>query len=210
MQASTYIQEDSMLEIKDTKNRILDAALEMFAEKGFKAITTRAIAEKAGVNEVTLFRIFGSKEKLFFSIVDREATIRMDIIEMKFEPTKNMGEDLAVIGNYIVKNMLERASFFKLMVMEVDRYPEIWEHIGTVPLAAISNLSQYFDRAKKKGLVRKDVDSEIMAVSFFSFLFRILVSSAFLGEDRFMKANREDSIRGFAELFVNGVAKRSD
>jgi AcrR family transcriptional regulator len=195
---------------KDTKNKILDAALEMFAEKGFKAITTRAIAEKAGVNEVTLFRIFGSKEKLFLSIMDREATIRMGIIQMDFEPSEDMAEDLAVIGNYIVKNMLERANFFKLMVMEVDRYPEIWEHIGTVPLAAISKLSQYFDRAKKKGFVRKDVDSEIMAVSFFSFLFRILVSNAFLGEDRFMKANREDSIREFAELFVNGVAKRSD
>jgi AcrR family transcriptional regulator len=195
---------------KDTKNIILDVALEMFAEKGFKATTTRAIAEKADVNEVTLFRHFGSKEKLFFSIVDREATVRMGIIQMDFEPSEDMVEDLSVIGNFIIKGMLERASFFKLMVMEVDRYPEIWEHIGTVPLSAISKLTQYFDSAKKKGLVRKDVDSEIMAVSFFSFLFRILVSSAFLGQDRFMKANREDSIRGFAELFVNGVAKRSD
>ncbi|MBU4031352.1 MAG: TetR/AcrR family transcriptional regulator, partial [Candidatus Thermoplasmatota archaeon] len=159
---------------------------------------------------VTLFRYFGSKEKLFFEIVDNEANVRMNIINMKFEPSENMVGDLTMIGGYISKNMMERASFFKLLVMEVDRYPEIWEHIGTVPLAAISKLGQYFDMAKKKGLVRKDLDSEIMAVSFFSFLFRILVTNAFLGDDLFTKKNRDDGIREFAELFVNGVAKRSD
>ncbi|MBA3045925.1 MAG: TetR/AcrR family transcriptional regulator [Euryarchaeota archaeon] len=210
MQASTCIQGDEMSEKKDTKSRILDAALEMFSEKGFKATTTRAIADKANVNEVTLFRYFGSKEKLFFEIVDNEANVRMNIINMKFEPSENMVGDLTMIGGYISKNMMERASFFKLLVMEVDRYPEIWEHIGTVPLAAISKLGQYFDMAKKKGLVRKDLDSEIMAVSFFSFLFRILVTNAFLGDDLFTKKNRDDGIREFAELFVNGVAKRSD
>lgn len=193
---------------KDTEERILDAALGLFSEKGFKATTTRAIADRANVNEVTVFRYFGSKEKLFFGIVEREAAVRMAIIQMKLEPSDDMVRDLIDIGNYIVKNMLERAGFFRLMVLEVERFPEIWEHIGTVPLAAISKLSQYFEKAKKKGLVRKDIDSETMAISFFSFLFRILVSNAFLGRDMFIRASTEDSMKGFVEIFVNGAAER--
>jgi len=188
----------------DTDDRLLDAALSLFSEKGFDATTTRAIAEKAGVNEVTLFRHYGSKEKLFFAVIDREASVRLDIIDMKFEPSDDLVKDLAEIGSYIAGNMVKRAKFFKLLVMEVDRSPEIWEHIGQVPLEAISKLSQYFEQAKKKGLVRKDADTEIMAISFFSFLFRMLVASAFLGDDLFMQ-DRDNGIRRFSEIFVNGI-----
>jgi AcrR family transcriptional regulator len=197
-----------MPKIKETKDKILDAALELFAEKGFKSTTTKAIAEKAGLNEVTLFRYFGTKEKIFFDVVDREAMVRMSIVSTDLEPSGDMVGDLTRIGEKITKNMVENAGFFKLLVMEVHSFPEIWEHIGTVPLAAISKLARYFDKAKKKGLVRVDVDSEIMAVSFFSFLFRILVANAFLGEDLFLKGARKDGLRGFAEIFVNGVAVR--
>jgi len=195
---------------KDTRTKILDAAMGLFSENGFKATTTREIAERAKVNEVTVFRYFGSKKKLFFQIIDNETNTRMGIIKIGMEPSSDMVEDLTRIGENITKNMMERANFFKLLVMEVHSFPEIWEHIGTVPLAAISKLGQYFDMAKKKGMIRDDVDSEIMAVSFFSFLFRILVANAFLGDDLFMKMSRKDGIRGFAEIFVNGVAAGRD
>ena len=47
-----------------TREQILQAAARLYADHGFRGTTTRAIAEAAGVNEVTLFRIFGSKETL--------------------------------------------------------------------------------------------------------------------------------------------------
>lgn len=49
--------------------RILDAALEQFAEKGYDGATTLAIARSAGVSEKTLFQHFGSKERLFIRTV---------------------------------------------------------------------------------------------------------------------------------------------
>jgi len=199
---------DDIMSKNDTKEKILDAALELFSENGFKAATTKAIAEKADVNEVTLFRYFESKEKLFLAVIDREAMVRFNIIQQEIEPSGNLVEELAMIGSFMSRNMVEKASFFKLMVLEINRYPEIFDHIGTVPLAAIAMLSQYFDKAKEKGLVRKDVDSEVMAVSFFSYLFRILVATAFLGEDLFMKKDRDDGMREFAKIFVNGVIER--
>ena len=211
MQVSTCTQKDDKMPTKkDTETKILDAALELFSEKGFKATTTKAIAEKAGVNEVTLFRYYGSKEKLFFAVVDKEAEVRMGILQMELEPSENMVDELTMIGNHMAESMVERASFFRLIVLEIDRYPEIWEHIGTVPLAAIAKLSQYFEQAKEKGLIRKDINTETMAVSFFSFIFRILVANAFLGDDLFMKEKRDESMRNFAEIFVNGAIERSD
>jgi AcrR family transcriptional regulator len=48
----------------ETRARILDAAARAYAQSGYQGCTTRAIATAAGVNEVTLFRVFGSKEAL--------------------------------------------------------------------------------------------------------------------------------------------------
>ena len=193
---------------KNTKTKIVDAALERFSKDGFKATTTKAIAEEADVNEVTLFRYFESKEKLFLAVIDRETMVRFEIFQHKMEPSDNLEEELTMIGTFMAESMLGKANFFKLMVIEVNRFPEILDHISTVPMAAIDMLSQYFDKAKEKGLIRKDVDSEVMAVTFFSFMFRILITTAFLGDDLFMKKDRDDGMKQFAEIFVNGV--RSD
>lgn len=48
-----------------TEKRILDAALKVFGEKGYKGVTTKDIASKSGFDESTLFRNFGTKKKSF-------------------------------------------------------------------------------------------------------------------------------------------------
>ena len=48
----------------DTRDKLLEVAIRIFAEAGYHGTTTRRIAQEAGVNEVTLFRQFGSKESL--------------------------------------------------------------------------------------------------------------------------------------------------
>ncbi len=53
----------------DTRTRILAAAARVFAREGLTGATTRAIAREAGVNEVTLFRLFQSKARLLAAVV---------------------------------------------------------------------------------------------------------------------------------------------
>ena len=53
----------------DIRQRILDAAKRVYAQHGFRGATTRLIAIEAGVNEVTLFRTFGSKATLFEAVM---------------------------------------------------------------------------------------------------------------------------------------------
>ena len=48
----------------DVRERIITAAMTAYAESGFQGATTRRVAEIAGVNEVTIFRNFGSKAAL--------------------------------------------------------------------------------------------------------------------------------------------------
>lgn len=51
-----------------TRLKILRASRDLFANNAYKAVTTRMIAQKARVNEVTVFRLFGSKAALIDAV----------------------------------------------------------------------------------------------------------------------------------------------
>lgn len=55
----------------DTRDKILDAAMSLFSMKGYSEVTTREIAELAGVSEMTLFRCFQSKKNLTEKVFER-------------------------------------------------------------------------------------------------------------------------------------------
>ena len=70
LEFSTLLAEDgSAAVLSETQLRITQAALDLFAERGFDAATTDAIARRAGVTEKTLFRHFKTKKRLFVKTV---------------------------------------------------------------------------------------------------------------------------------------------
>ena len=65
------MQEAGTSSPQNTRQRILEAAVSVFAQQGLEGATTRAIAMQAKVNEVTLFRHFRSKENLLDAVLQR-------------------------------------------------------------------------------------------------------------------------------------------
>ena len=53
------------------RERLIDAAFDLFVERGFEQTTVDDIAERAGVGRTTFFRSFGSKEQVIFPDHDR-------------------------------------------------------------------------------------------------------------------------------------------
>jgi len=191
---------------KVARERICDAALELFCRDGYDGASTRAIAKRAGVNEVTIFRLFGTKEKVLLAVLDREADIGPHIPAGALEPTDDVASDLARFGGFMLEGMLSKAPLMKLGMTEMRRRPAIWRHISPAPATAITFLSGYFDRAAEKGVIRK-VDSRLAAVVFFSFFFRSMVMTTFLGKDVLMRMD-ERAIRDFCSMFAEGLRKR--
>ena len=70
-----------------TRLRLLDAASELFAERGYERATVRDIAARAGVNQALLFRYFGSKKALFGEVMARggQEQLRTTPAERLFE-----------------------------------------------------------------------------------------------------------------------------
>lgn len=59
---------------EDRRQQILDVAVELFSQKGFRGTTTKEIAQAAGVNEAIIFRHFATKGDLYTAIMDRKAS----------------------------------------------------------------------------------------------------------------------------------------
>src|SRR5579883_146165 len=70
MSRPARVLSNGSLEISRTQQRLLDAAREVFARDGISRATTREIARVAGVNEVTLFRQFATKDNLLAAALE--------------------------------------------------------------------------------------------------------------------------------------------
>lgn len=189
----------------DTNTRILDAALRLFHEHGYKGTTTRAIAELAGVNEVTLFRNFGSKRGIFIAVITREVDVTEEIESFDLEPTGDLVEDLTKVGTRITREMVSRSKLVKIIMVEAATDPGVWDSIAQAPFAVLARITLYFEQARERGLIR-DVDPRLAAIGYFSFFFRTLIANAFLGRDVFLEMD-EGSIRQFVDVYVNGISK---
>ncbi len=83
---------------RSTRNKILDAALDVFYGKGFHLATVDEIAERAGVGKGTLYRYFSNKEKLFNELVQ----VRLQELEKRATEVLNGDDDvLTMITKYL-------------------------------------------------------------------------------------------------------------
>jgi AcrR family transcriptional regulator len=65
----------------DARGRLLDAAVELFTERGYDATTAAQIAERAGLTKTTLFRHFADKREILFQGQESLVTVARDGVE---------------------------------------------------------------------------------------------------------------------------------
>lgn len=63
----------SRMAAEDRRQQILEVAVKLFSQKGFRGTTTKEIALAAGVNEAIIFRHFATKSDLYSAIIDGKA-----------------------------------------------------------------------------------------------------------------------------------------
>ena len=105
----------------DVRNALLEAAITVFAESGSRGATTRRIAEQAGVNEVTLFRHFRSKDELIQAALVRFVT-RIEHRPLPEVPTAPRAELLEWCRAHY-RELLKHRSFIRKVMSEHEEHP---------------------------------------------------------------------------------------
>jgi AcrR family transcriptional regulator len=140
----------------DIRDRILHAAKKVYAQHGFRGATTRLIAIEAGVNEVTLFRIFGSKAALFEVLMQGHVAQSPipALPDNPIDPEREMTDWCAsVLGHLRENSALIRTSFG-----EVEDRPQAAVSMCEGPNCAGMILTDYVLRLQSLGIAAADGD----------------------------------------------------
>ena len=155
----------------DTRKRILDAAEATFAEAGWLGATTQQIARAAGVNEVTLFRHFGTKEALFGALIGRFIEGRRELIDQAISEHAPMEEVLARLAKRQHESWLASAGFIRTLLGEMHRHPaEVRKVVHETAWPLREQMLRLLQGWQREGQVRAGVDCEA-ALDLFSALF---------------------------------------
>lgn len=86
------------------RKELLMKSFDLFAQKGYAAITMREIAKELGVSTGTLYHYFPNKEALFLQLVEEQT--RQDILNFLAEAgdAKNLAERIKALMNFVAKN----------------------------------------------------------------------------------------------------------
>lgn len=126
----------------ETKERILSAALELFSSRGYAATSTRALAAAAGVNEVTLFRSFGSKKNIYVETFLHYAVST----EKAFAAAKVEGRperDLPAIARAVAELIRNNSKLVCMSDKEMGSFPEIDAILRGQPGGLVTLVSEY-------------------------------------------------------------------
>jgi AcrR family transcriptional regulator len=140
------------------KERVLEAALEIFSQKGFHPATTDEIAERAGVGKGTLYRYFETKEKLFAELV----RLRLEELERRAGAVMDGQDDVLTMISKYFRVYFEffdgNQHLFRLIVQEQLELGEnsVEEYFRKV-MRAIPHLKRKVFEGTQQGIL-KDVD----------------------------------------------------
>ncbi|WP_153723440.1 TetR/AcrR family transcriptional regulator [Sporosarcina cascadiensis] len=166
---------------RNTSERILDAAVQLISEKGYAAATTRSIAQLAEVNEVTVFRHFGSKRGILRAIIDKFSYGPVFENVIQFDVQYELEKDLLHFSKKYFQTMLPIKDLVLIAFKEAGAFPEFDEELGSVPRALKEQLISYFAEMKNRGKTI-DLNEEEIALSFIALNFGHFISHIRLGK----------------------------
>jgi AcrR family transcriptional regulator len=187
-----------------THQRILDAAYRVCAERGLHGATTREIADEAGVNEVTLFRHFGNKEKLIATLFERSVAAQMESLS-EFEPDINdLESDLLRYATRFNQVLFANEALIRTIIGESRRNPEQARQViceSARPMR--ERLIAYLQTAQKAGAVREDL---VLGPAIDAFTGMLLAGMLRRTGLKQVDYSQDEYVTSCVDLFVRGIA----
>jgi AcrR family transcriptional regulator len=195
----------------DNRARIIDAAARVYAAHGYRGATTRLIAEEAGVNEVTLFRHFGSKSALLDAMIAE--CVDLSRRSLPAQPRDPEAELVRWVTGHM-EQITAKRDLLRQVMREVGEHPEHIECAGKGPAEAADQLREYVVRLRRTGGIRADDSAAPSAVEV-SAAVSMLMSALFVDAmDRDMMPHlfstpADEAPRAYVRLFLRSLGARA-
>ncbi len=134
------------------ETKIFSAALDILVSHGYEGATTQKIADIAGVNEVTLFRKYGSKAGLFEKVIEHQLA---DTPLNNLVYTGDLNSDLLAIVEAYIETNETHGNIIPLLLIEMPRYPDLQGSFNT-PWKNIQVIINIIQKYQNQGQLKNE------------------------------------------------------
>lgn len=192
---------------RPTRERILDAGLRTFAEKGFTGATTKEISMKAGVNEVTLFRHFGSKEALFASVIQERSPLAEIRGKVSVDTDAPVDELLESNARTVLAILKANRHLFMMILGDAWRVPKMRSAISEFGVEkGVEFVTELMATLIAAGKIR-EMDPRVAARSLIGMIQSYYITRYLLAGEEPERKEEERMIAGFVGIFLDGVRR---
>ena len=187
----------------EKRTLIADAAVEVFAEKGFHQARVSDIARRAGVADGTIYLYFKNKEDLLLCIFEEKMQILLDGLVSALAAVDDPLEKIRVFARYHFEQVRDNRAVAEVLLVELRlsnkfvkdyRPKKLWAYLGA--------FGQILQDGVDRGLIRDDVDPFIASWAFFGSLDEIAMQWVLARNKQ--KFNLEDAAEQVARVFIRG------
>jgi AcrR family transcriptional regulator len=153
----------------ERREELLRAAARVYARHGYRGSTTRRIADEAGVNEITIFRQFGTKDTLIHEAI---ASCGMgaplaELPKVPVDPHRELQQWGATLRTHICASRL----LMRRCMSERDEHPQLSASANRGPVRAATELQAYIGRLQQHGFIKGEVDAKAASAMFMGTIF---------------------------------------
>lgn len=190
-----------------TRKELLNAALEMFGEKGYPSTTISDIVAAAGVTQGTFYLYFKNKTDIFSELLreNREHMISGLFVE-GLENVKTKQDWLRMadrVAEFLLHYIKEHNDIMRLFISEAATIgSEFHEDANAFTVGIINQIKRMLEHGKKMGLLRDDIDIEAVALTDFGALKEAMSPSFFANTTRYPEDIIPRVVRSQARLVL--------
>ena len=185
----------------NTEDKVLNASIVLFSQKGYSAVTTKEIAKEAGVSEMTLFRHFVSKHNLFEKAFDK-FVFSPKLIAL-FEGLEwDLERDLNKICFSYQDTLYKNQKIILMHFKNEDLNPDFDATLFKFPNEFKKLLCYYFEEMRTRGEIREN--PETLAMSFLATNFGLFITSLVMNKLTF-EADIQACITSCIRIFAKGI-----
>jgi len=196
------------------REQILQTAVEVFSQRGFKGTTTKEIARAAGVSEAMVFRHFASKDDLYAAILDSKGC-RDGVRRFPWEGNTELQsaierkEDFAVFYNIALSALNKHHSdvgFMRLLFYSALEEHELAERFFHEFIEHVYGfIGGYIEMRQKDGDLRK-MNARIAVRAFLGMLLHHSLNNILWDKKRvIVNISNEEAAKNFAEILLDGI-----
>lgn len=185
----------------DVKASLLKAALKLYAEHGSRGATTRRIAQEAGVNEVTLFRHYPSKQALLHAAIHSFAE-ETPVARLPETP-KDLAAELEAWARDHHRNLYKLRTLIRTVMGEFEEHPDHCKQTLCLSVRIANELTDYLATAQRLGMASRDFEPAAATTLLMGTLFDDAMGRDLMPE-RFTFPMR-DSITHYMNLFLRAI-----